>query len=184
MALLQKRSSLFRPRQAPVGEPPLVDSPIVDAPIVDAPLIEAPASPMPDAVDRRQNQRIRQQCVAEISPWVNNKAGTAFSVVLDNFSTAGVGMIHSGRLQVGSRYLLEIARPGQRPLASIFTVVRCDETDGGLFDVDLAADDVLDVAFSISQRRKGRGKGKGRVRLIALVVAFTISAAAVFISLV
>jgi hypothetical protein len=157
--------------------------------LVDAPPLTplAPAAPpeapfvVPD--DRRRTQRIRRRCNAEISPWLGNRAGTAFSVVLENFSTAGVGILHTDRLKVGAQYLLEIARPGQNPLAVVFTVVRCDETVGGTFNVDLAADEVLEVAVMIADANRPPTR-KERVKIVAIVLAFAASAAAVFLNLI
>src|SRR5437762_12784808 len=85
--------------------------------------------------DRRRSQRVKQRIAAEISPWKDNKAGMAFGVTIEDFSTTGVGIVHSGRLKLGSQYLLEIPRPGGQPLRAIFTTVRCSEIDGGLFTV-------------------------------------------------
>src|SRR5439155_19676914 len=94
--------------------------------------------------DRRRQQRISVLVHAEIAPWLGDRAGTSFGVLLESISTAGVGIVHSGRLRIGGRYLLEIPRPNQRALSTLFTAVRCDETDGGLFNVQLEPDSVLD----------------------------------------
>jgi hypothetical protein len=137
--------------------------------------------------DRRRTQRIRQRCIAEISPWHGNRAGTAFGVQIEDISTTGVGIVHSDRLKLGRQYLLEIPRPEQRPLSVVFTVVRCSETAGGLFNVQLAPDEVLDVAYSISNQRRAeaaRGRsGLAKFRLALMVVAFIASVAAVFFNL-
>ena len=137
-------------------------------------------------VDRRRTQRIRQRCNAEISPWHGNRAGTAFGVQMEDISTTGVGIVHNSRLKVGGQYLLEIPRPEQRPLAVVFTVVRCSQTAGGLFNVELAPDEVLDVAYSISNQRRaanGSRTGLARFRLTLIVLAFVASVAAVFFNL-
>ena len=146
--------------------------------------------------DRRRTQRIRQRCHAEISPWHGNRAGTAFGVILEDISTTGVGIIHNDRLKVGGQYLLEIPRPEQRPLAVVLTVVRCSETAGGLFNVELAAEEVLDVAFQISLQRRGRAgtaaaavggvagnSVRDRFRYALIAFAFVASVAAVFFNL-
>ena len=138
-------------------------------------------------VDRRRTQRIRQRCNAEISPWNGSRAGVSFGVQIEDISTTGVGIIHNDRLKLGRQYLLEIPRPEQRPLAVVFTVVRCSKTDGGLFNVELAPDEVLDVAYSISNRRRAesaRGRtGMAKFRLTLIAVAFVASVAAVFFNL-
>jgi hypothetical protein len=137
------------------------------------------------AADRRRSQRIKQRVTAEISPWKGNRAGTAFGVTLEDFSTTGVGIVHCGRLQPGSQYLLEIPRPGdQGPLRAIFTAVRCSETDGGLFNVRMEPSELLDVAVDHAARAKGEdGDGSRRVILILVTILFAASAAAVFFDL-
>ena len=100
--------------------------------------------------DRRNSQRIRQTFPAEISQWIDNRAGQAFAVQVQDLSRRGVGIVHSGRREVGAKYLLEIPRPGQPPLGAIFTVVRCDQVDGGLFHTEMEASEILDVAVRAS----------------------------------
>jgi hypothetical protein len=131
--------------------------------------------------NRRRSPRFRYECNAELSPWENNRAVTAFGVVVENFSTTGVGIRHTGRLKEGGRYLLEVPRAGQPPLRTMLTVVRCDETDGGWFDVEMAANQVLDVTVDPAVHRCAPGKHRApAVKLGLVVTAFVISALAVF----
>jgi len=81
--------------------------------------------------NRRRSPRFRHECHAEMSPWENNRASTAFGVVLENLSTTGVGIRHTDRLKEGAQYLLEVPRPGGKALATLLTVVRCDQNVGG-----------------------------------------------------
>ena len=106
----------------------------------------------PPVMDRRRSQRIRQPLHAEICEWHGNRAGAAFGVIVNDLSTTGVGILHNERFQVGAKYLIEIARPGQRPLTTLLTVVRCNQSNGGLFHVQLEPDDVLDVTVRASMR--------------------------------
>ena len=87
--------------------------------------------------DRRRSQRVRHRVPAEITEWDDNKAGRSFGVTIDDFSMTGVGIVHSGKLQLGRKYLLEIPRVGRRPLSIVLKVVRCARTDGGLFEAQL-----------------------------------------------
>jgi hypothetical protein len=127
--------------------------------------------------NRRRSPRFRHECHAEMSPWENNRAGTAFGVVLENLSTTGVGIRHNGRLKEGAQYLLEIPRPGTTPLATLLTVVRCDESNGGWFDVEMTPDSILEVA-NADLRRPYTGARRAKLGLVFL--AFAVSAVAMF----
>ena len=131
-------------------------------------------------MDRRLSQRIKQRIAAEISPWKDNRAGAAFGVTILDFSTLGVGIEKCGRLRVGSQYLLEIARPGMEPLRAIFTAVRCDKTDGGLFRVRMEPSELLDTVVAHTPPMPEKDQ-PGRARILVFVgILFTLSAAAVF----
>ena len=129
--------------------------------------------------NRRRNPRFRYECNAEISPWENNRALTAFNIVVENLSTTGVGIRHTGRLKEGGTYLLEIPRPGNTPLRPLMTVVRCDQNDGGWFDVEMAPDEVLGVTIDVASHRCAPGARRSpRLKLGLVVVAFVVSALA------
>ena len=133
--------------------------------------------------NRRRNPRFRYECNAEISPWENNRALTAFNVVIENLSTTGVGIRHTGRLKEGGTYLLEIPRPGKEPLRTLLTVVRCEENDAGWFDVEMAPDEVLEVTLDMPKNRCGYpqpGQRNPALKLGLVVTAFVISAIAMF----
>jgi len=139
----------------------------------------APAlgSPAPTA-DRRNAQRISQQVPAEVYEWHGDRAGRAFHVLLQDLSTEGVGIVQSGQLKAGSKYLMEIPRPQGRPLSALFTVVRCDRSEGGLFHVQLEPDQVLDVAVRANMLQRGRSNA-ANARRVALAAAATLSTIAV-----
>jgi len=131
--------------------------------------------------NRRRNPRFRYECNAEISPWENNRALTAFNVVIENLSTTGVGIRHTGRLKDGGTYLLEIPRPGKEPLRTMLTVVRCEQNDGGWFDVEMAPDEVLEVTLDGQQSRCGYPQPTPRIPALKVglvVTAFVVSALA------
>jgi len=98
--------------------------------------------------DRRDAQRIRQPFPADISivnP-ANGQIGATFKVTVEDLSTTGLRIAHSGRLKVGAKYILEIPRPNQPPIASAFNVVRCDEQEGGgAFAIQLQPAEVLSL---------------------------------------
>jgi len=129
--------------------------------------------------DRRRSQRIKQRIAAEISEWENNRVGRTFGVTVEDFSTTGVGFVHSGRLKPGGQYLLEIPRPGQRPIAVLLTVVRCNELDGGLFSTQMEVSELM--AGREQATADARRRGKLRVMRMALAVgAFLVSAILVY----
>ena len=135
--------------------------------------------------NRRRNPRFRFQCNAEISPWENNRALTAFNVVVENLSTTGVAIRHSGRLKEGGTYLLEIPRPGNLPLRTLMTVVRCDESDGGWFNAEMAPDQVLEVTIDVEAHRCAPGVRRApKLKFGLILTAFVLSALAVFALLV
>jgi len=136
------------------------------------------------AEDRRRSQRIHQQVHAEISPWEDNRAGAAFGVIVEDFSTSGVGLRHTERLKIGSQYLLEIPRPNQRALAALFTVVRCDQTVGGWFTVQMAPDELLEVAVTAAAREKKTAPPRHQVlRKVLMLITFAAAAAVVTFNL-
>ena len=107
--------------------------------------------------DRRRSNRIKHKIAAEITEWNEGKPGRTFGVTIDDFSTTGVGLEHSGSLKMGGKYMLEIPRPGQPPIRVLLTVVRCSRVDGGLFSTTMQASEIL-AGRTTSQSPRGRGK--------------------------
>jgi hypothetical protein len=121
--------------------------------------------------DRRRSQRVRHHVPAEITEWENNKAGRSFGVTIDDFSMTGVGIMHSGKLQLGKKYLLEIPRPGKRPLPIVLKVVRCAQTDGGMFEAKLEFGDADFGGTDMAPRKSSGSK-------VGILIAGTMAAAA------
>ena len=108
----------------------------------------------PPVEDRRIAQRVKAPFQADISAVVNDRVDKTFHVTVEDLSTTGLRISHSDRLKPGAKYLLEIPRPGQPPLGAFFTVVRCDESEGGgSFSVELQPQDVLDMTSRAAVRR-------------------------------
>jgi hypothetical protein len=125
--------------------------------------------------DRRRSNRIKQRIAAEITEWDDKKPGRTFGVMIEDFSTTGVGMTHNGRLKVGGRYTLEIPRPGHSPVKVLLTVVRCNEIDGGLFCTQMEANEIL------AGRNQARARSKPlKAAILLAMLAFVGSAAAVY----
>src|SRR5437870_5330925 len=117
--------------------------------------------------DRRRSQRIKQRIAAEISEWEGDRVGRTFGVTVEDFSTTGVGFVHSGRLKPGGKYLLEIPRPGARPVGVLLTVVRCDEIDGGLFSTRMEVSDLL----AGREQAAADARRCGRLRIMRMALA-------------
>lgn len=111
--------------------------------------------------DRRRSHRIKQRIAAEITEWTNGAPGRTFGVMIEDFSTSGVGMVHSGRLKAGNTYTLEIPRPGHPPIRVILTVVRCDQADAGQFTTRMEVSEIL----------AGRNQNQNTRRLFRPLVA-------------
>jgi hypothetical protein len=118
--------------------------------------------------DRRSAERIRQRIAAEISEWEGDHPGKSFGVMIEDFSSTGVGIVHTGRLEVGRKYLLEIPRRGERPIRVLLTVVRCSELDGGLFAAQMEISELL--AARAEQPRPVQRKPRPAL-LVALAAA-------------
>jgi hypothetical protein len=155
-------------------------SPADMQPVDRIPDLQAAVSGAHATGNRRQSPRVRHQCHAEVSLWIDGRAGSSFAVALIDLATEGVGIRHTDRLSVGSRYLLEIARAGGKPLATVVTVVRCDETVGGWFEVALAPDDILTLVLP---SRLSKPKPSRRIKLGLIALAFIVSAVGMFIAL-
>ena len=128
--------------------------------------------------DRRRSTRIKTRIAGEISEWAGGRTGKTFGVMIEDFSTTGVGIVHTGRLNEGCRYTLEIPRQGQRPIKVLLTVVRCSEMDGGLFSAQLEVSELL-AGREPQPRRAGMSKA-AQWTLIVVLLGFAAAALAVF----
>ncbi len=126
--------------------------------------------------DRRRFTRIKHQIAAEVTEWSKDgQPGRSFGVMIEDFSTTGVGMTHSGRLKPGHRYTLEIPRPDQPPVRVLLVVVRCHQVDGGLFTTQMEASEILAGRSADRPKRSRRNTA-----ILMSVLAFAGSAAAVY----
>ena len=127
--------------------------------------------------DRRRAMRIKQRIAAEITEWTpKGEPGRSFGVTIEDFSTTGVGMTHTGQLKPGHRYMLEIPRPGQPPIRVLLVVVRCNELDGGLFTTQMEASEIL-AGRTTAAKPPARGR---RAAILFSLLAFVATAAAVY----
>ena len=106
--------------------------------------------------ERRRSQRIKTRIAADLTEWANDRPGRTFGVMIEDFSTTGVGMVQSGHLKPGGKYTLEIPRPGRVPMKVLLTVVSCHEVDGGLFSTRLEASDILAGREALAEQPRAR----------------------------
>jgi len=97
--------------------------------------------------ERRRACRIRHRVVARIAPWNGRRPrGDALQVTIEDFSTTGVGLVHTQALRQGDRYLLEVPRADKKPIWVVLRVARCLPMDDGTYGVGLEAIELLDAS--------------------------------------
>ena len=96
--------------------------------------------------DRRRDLRVKYRVEAQICSWQNNKQGVPFTVRIEDFSPSGVGLIHTGPLDLGSEYLIKVPRPNAEELIVLLTVARCKQQEDGTYLVGLELSSVMDRA--------------------------------------
>ena len=94
--------------------------------------------------DRRRDPRVNLRTDAEISQWKHNRQGNTFTVRIMDFSPSGVGLLHTGEMQIGSEYFLRVPRPERDELVVLMTVVRCKPLEDGTFWVGMELSSVMD----------------------------------------
>ena len=97
--------------------------------------------------ERRRSARIRHKVVAKIAPWRGKPRSTRpIEVIIEDFSTTGVGLVNSEPLKEDDRYLLEVPRPSEKPIWVVLRVVRCLPMDSGMYAVGLEACELVDCS--------------------------------------
>ena len=98
---------------------------------------------MVDAADRRKAIRVPHCAPFVLRPLSDHSAAggaeTAppVTVVLQDLSATGLGIIHSDPLRLGDRYEVPLERQatGAAALSLVCTVVRCERLDDGLYSI-------------------------------------------------
>ena len=85
--------------------------------------------------DRRRTLRVPHRASFDIRPLLNDGTGPAITVILQDLSVSGVGVLHSQALAMGQQYQIPLQRNFGDPLSLICTVVRCEQLDEGLFSI-------------------------------------------------
>jgi hypothetical protein len=96
--------------------------------------------------ERRRACRIRHKVLAKLAPWNGHRPrGHAIEVTIEDFSTTGVGLIHTQKLRENDHYLLEVPRADKKPIWVVLRVARCLPMDDGTFGVGLEAIELVDA---------------------------------------
>ena len=85
--------------------------------------------------DRRTFPRVPHRANFDIRPLLSDGVGSPISVVLQDISTSGLGILHSTPLRVGDQYQIPLTRELPEKLTLICTCVRCEKLDEGLYSV-------------------------------------------------
>jgi hypothetical protein len=121
---------------------------------------DADAGAVETARDRRRHPRVPHKAVFNLRPVSANGAG--LSVVLQDLSISGMGIIHSDALRMGEHYQIPLTREGSNAtdsLALVATVVRCEQLDDGLYSIGFQFNSFVNTntvaaEISVSDSRK------------------------------
>jgi hypothetical protein len=88
-------------------------------------------------VDRRRAIRVPHRARFVIRPLLSNGVGAEVTVILQDLSATGMGVLHSAPLRVGEQYQVpltcEIA--ASAGLSLVCTVARCEQMDDELYTI-------------------------------------------------
>ena len=87
------------------------------------------------APDRRRSPRAPHRAVFNLRPLLKDGVGDPISVILQDLSITGLGIIHGTAMRCGDQYQIPLTREGAEALSLIATVVRCEQLDDGLFSI-------------------------------------------------
>ena len=87
--------------------------------------------------DRRRCPRVTHRAAFQLRPLLNDGVGAAVTVVLQDLSVTGMGVIHSLAMRVGDQYQVSLTREPMPTagLSLVCTVVRCERLDEDLFNI-------------------------------------------------
>ncbi|HEX8521489.1 MAG TPA: PilZ domain-containing protein [Tepidisphaeraceae bacterium] len=97
--------------------------------------------------ERRRACRVKHKVPAKLAFWKGKpKLVAPLDVTIEDFSTTGVGLVHSSPLKINECYLLEVPRGDRSPMWVVLRVVRCLPMDDGNYAVGLEAAELLDAS--------------------------------------
>ena len=84
-------------------------------------------------VDRRKCMRVPHAAAFQLRPLLNNGIGEPVTVVLQDLSATGMGIIHSHAMACGEQFQIPLSTA--TALSLICTVVRCEKMDEELYSI-------------------------------------------------
>ena len=106
-------------------------------------------------VDRRKAVRVPHRATFHIRPVLNNGVGEAITVVLQDLSTTGMGIIHPQPMACGEQFQIPLSAASA--LSLICTVVRCEKMDEELFSIGFEFNSSAAAIDAGSRQLTGRG---------------------------
>ena len=85
--------------------------------------------------DRRRAVRVPHRASFDIRPLLNDGVGPVVTVILQDLSVSGMGVLHSASMRLGQQYQIPLQRVQGDALSLVCTVVRCEQLDEGLFSI-------------------------------------------------
>jgi hypothetical protein len=85
--------------------------------------------------DRRTAVRVPHRASFDIRPLLNDGIGATVTVILQDLSVSGVGVLHSAPLRMGQQFQIPLQRGFGEALSLVCTVVRCEQLDEGLYSI-------------------------------------------------
>src|SRR5215212_4912412 len=85
--------------------------------------------------DRRRAVRVAHRASFDIRPLLNDGVGTAITVILQDLSVTGLGVLHSAPLPIGQQFQIPLQRGCSEAMSLVCTVMRCEQLDEGLYTV-------------------------------------------------
>lgn len=91
------------------------------------------------APDRRAARRIRRRVATQMVPWRLGVPAVPFSVVIEDISRSGIGVVHTEPLPLGMQYVLTLPRAGMHSTVVVCEVVRCEQAGSRLHRIGLSS---------------------------------------------
>ena len=85
--------------------------------------------------DRRKAVRVPHRASFDIRPLLNDGVGSTITVILQDLSVTGMGVLHTAALKVGQQFQVPLQRGITEAMSLVCTVARCEQLDEGLYSV-------------------------------------------------
>lgn len=84
--------------------------------------------------DRRRAIRVPHRAAFQVRPLLSDGVGEPITVILQDLSATGMGVIHSQPLRCGEQFQVPLNREGAG-MSLVCTVVRCEQLDDELYNI-------------------------------------------------